>query len=441
MRKQTIAAVFCAAGLPVAANAQVYELCNGLTSATQEVVDFDRIGAGPTSVAALNAFYGTSFADIFIETRTGTGGYNFQTTEGSALCGDPVTGDLQVLAPTGNATGDFANPDAYVIEIGRDVHQFGCAIGDWSGPMNIELRDGGRNGTVVGNLNFDYIGDPSADFLASVDPFDTVIISAIPTGNTGANYVVPEIHIGDEMDPGGPPPTPVRPECGLQTLDPFASNNQGNSGGGLYFDITVGASDVDVIALDMNLLEGSPGGCGVGPIPVLVDVYLTDAGGTFAGNEGNPAAWNFTETGEGDAVGTDNMSFIELNNPITLSANTRYGVALVPIGSAHRYTNGTGPNQSFSNNEMRLDLGSATNVPFTTPVFNPRVANVVVYYDGPCGGCYADCDGNQVLDVFDFLCFQDAFVQGDPYADCDGNTVLDVFDFLCFQDAFVVGCP
>jgi hypothetical protein len=57
------------------------------------------------------------------------------------------------------------------------------------------------------------------------------------------------------------------------------------------------------------------------------------------------------------------------------------------------------------------------------------------------GGCYPDCDGNTVLDVFDFLCFQDAFVQGDPYADCDGNTVLDVFDFLCFQDAFVIGCP
>jgi hypothetical protein len=55
--------------------------------------------------------------------------------------------------------------------------------------------------------------------------------------------------------------------------------------------------------------------------------------------------------------------------------------------------------------------------------------------------CYADCDGNTVLDVFDFLCFQDAFVAMDPYADCDGNTVFDVFDFLCFQDAFVTGCP
>jgi hypothetical protein len=39
-----------------------------------------------------------------------------------------------------------------------------------------------------------------------------------------------------------------------------------------------------------------------------------------------------------------------------------------------------------------------------------------------------------------FLCFQDAFVAGEPYADCDENSVFDVFDFLCFQDAFVTGC-
>jgi hypothetical protein len=54
--------------------------------------------------------------------------------------------------------------------------------------------------------------------------------------------------------------------------------------------------------------------------------------------------------------------------------------------------------------------------------------------------CYPDCDGNTAIDVFDFLCFQDAFVMGDPYADCDENTTLDIFDFLCFQDAFTAGC-
>lgn len=57
--------------------------------------------------------------------------------------------------------------------------------------------------------------------------------------------------------------------------------------------------------------------------------------------------------------------------------------------------------------------------------------------------CYADCHRTgwaRVLDVFDFLCFQDAFVSGDPYADCDGSGLLDIIDFLCFQDEFLHGC-
>ena len=56
--------------------------------------------------------------------------------------------------------------------------------------------------------------------------------------------------------------------------------------------------------------------------------------------------------------------------------------------------------------------------------------------------CYADCDQSGVLDIFDFLCFQNAFVQGDPYAcDCDPDPICDIFDFLCFQNAYVLGCP
>ncbi|MFG0282856.1 MAG: GC-type dockerin domain-anchored protein, partial [Phycisphaerales bacterium JB039] len=55
-------------------------------------------------------------------------------------------------------------------------------------------------------------------------------------------------------------------------------------------------------------------------------------------------------------------------------------------------------------------------------------------------GCYADCDGSGALDLFDFLCFQNMFVMGDPYADCDQSGALDLFDFLCFQNEFAAGC-
>jgi hypothetical protein len=62
--------------------------------------------------------------------------------------------------------------------------------------------------------------------------------------------------------------------------------------------------------------------------------------------------------------------------------------------------------------------------------------------------CYPDCDtttGVGVLDIFDFLCFQNRFDAGSSYAcDCDTSTgvgVCDIFDFLCFQNAFDAGCP
>jgi hypothetical protein len=55
--------------------------------------------------------------------------------------------------------------------------------------------------------------------------------------------------------------------------------------------------------------------------------------------------------------------------------------------------------------------------------------------------CYADCDESGSLDLFDFLCFTNAFNGGEPYADCDGSGGLDLFDFLCFTNAFNAGCP
>ena len=47
-----------------------------------------------------------------------------------------------------------------------------------------------------------------------------------------------------------------------------------------------------------------------------------------------------------------------------------------------------------------------------------------------------------MIDIFDFLRFQNSFVLADPYAcDCDPDPLCDIFDFLCFQAAFVAGCP
>jgi hypothetical protein len=57
--------------------------------------------------------------------------------------------------------------------------------------------------------------------------------------------------------------------------------------------------------------------------------------------------------------------------------------------------------------------------------------------------CYANCDGSTnppVLNVNDFICFQNRFAASESYADCDQNTSLNVNDFICFQNRFASGC-
>ncbi|MFI4917560.1 MAG: GC-type dockerin domain-anchored protein [Phycisphaerales bacterium JB060] len=54
--------------------------------------------------------------------------------------------------------------------------------------------------------------------------------------------------------------------------------------------------------------------------------------------------------------------------------------------------------------------------------------------------CLADLDGNGVLNIFDFIEFQNLFVAGDLSADLDGDGELSIFDFLEFQSLFSAGC-
>ncbi len=61
-------------------------------------------------------------------------------------------------------------------------------------------------------------------------------------------------------------------------------------------------------------------------------------------------------------------------------------------------------------------------------------------YIGFSADCYADCTGDGALDLFDFLCFVNAFNSSDTYADCTGDGAYDLFDFLCFVNAFNAGC-
>lgn len=55
--------------------------------------------------------------------------------------------------------------------------------------------------------------------------------------------------------------------------------------------------------------------------------------------------------------------------------------------------------------------------------------------------CAPDCDQNAVLNIFDYICFGNAYASMDPYADCDKNGFFNVFDYICFGNAYANGCP
>lgn len=152
----------------------------------------------------------------------------------------------------------------------------------------------------------------------------------------------------------------------------YAADNSGSVGGAFYFDVTVKNASLNITGFDANTFETNP---------FTWETFLTDPGVSAFGNEGNAGAWTSVTTGFGTGAGLNNPSSVTLNNPFLLAANTSYGMALVFTDAGHDYTNGTGLNQFYENADLSLSMGTATNVPFTDPVFNPRVWNGTIDYD------------------------------------------------------------
>jgi hypothetical protein len=158
----------------------------------------------------------------------------------------------------------------------------------------------------------------------------------------------------------------------------FASNNGGSVGGAVYYNVTV-TNPMWVTALDLNAATAAGG-------ELLLDVWRTAAGGTHVGNETNAAAWLPMSAGKGIAAGLDLPSRIDLATPFYLTPGT-YGFAVVASNFSHQYTNGTGANQNYNDANLAIACGSATNTPFGSGVFTPRVANTTLRYrlDGAQG--------------------------------------------------------
>jgi len=151
-------------------------------------LDFDLMGPGATTVAAIQAaFPNSGVTNIVFSTCTGStpGGYNTNPS-GRALAADPnLSLGLFLVDPPSGAFGCF---DDMTITFAAPITEFGSQVADWNGPVTYTVFDGAAN---VGTIDLDTTGAP-LQFAQSTVPFDSLMISTFPA-NPGGNYVFPTL--------------------------------------------------------------------------------------------------------------------------------------------------------------------------------------------------------------------------------------------------------
>jgi hypothetical protein len=153
----------------------------------------------------------------------------------------------------------------------------------------------------------------------------------------------------------------------LTTL--FAADDTAPAGSCIYFDLTV-TKAVTISQIDINTvsLPGTPGS---------VQVWVGPE--TWVGKCTQPGLWTQVTSGPVVSADIDNPTPCILTQPFTLAAGT-YAVALRHVGVAPAFTDGTGSNETWFNNDITLHAGAVSNGLFAGALHQPRVFNGAFHY-------------------------------------------------------------
>jgi len=166
-------------------------------------------------------------------------------------------------------------------------------------------------------------------------------------------------------------------QSGTLALSP-THNNNGNVGGGIYFDVTFAT----VTTLDSISYVGTGGAAGNS----FFDVFVGPS--TWVNNVAvNPGVWTLVGSSTpvptpGGAAFTPMTGVINPAGPnpgpVCFAPGT-YGIALKATGHAWRYQNFT-TSQTYSDPFVTAVLGGASNAFLTLPTFSPRVLSGALNY-------------------------------------------------------------
>ncbi|MCA9278964.1 MAG: hypothetical protein H6815_13385 [Phycisphaeraceae bacterium] len=172
---------------------------------------------------------------------------------------------------------------------------------------------------------------------------------------------------------------------------------------------------------------------GGGTASADVNHIVTSSAGPFVVTNPNSSATQSGTTLVTWSVANTNVSPVNATN-VDIYLSTDGGVTFPTLLLASTPNDGlqevTMPN--ISTNTARIKVKASNNIFFDISNTNFSIVPAL---------CYPDCDANGTLNVFDYICFGNAYSIGHTYADCDNNGTLNVFDYICFGNAYANGCP
>ena len=180
----------------------------------------------------------------------------------------------------------------------------------------------------------------------------------------------------------------------LETGDIPTTMVGGNGSSGNMFDITA-YTDITIDSFYVNVDNAG-----------VMEVWYRE--GSYLGFQSSQTGWTLAGSNNVNFTSTNQNSLLVIGG-ITIPAGQTYGIYVTfATGSGINYTNGTGSNEVYQNNDMLLECGHGGS--YFSLSFSPRVFNGTVFYTAGVAGCgsaltpvnanvqYANYDG-MVMDI------------------------------------------
>lgn len=217
-------------------------------------------------------------------------------------------------------------------------------------------------------------------------------------------------------------------DAGLSRLDPITGRAT-HIGGNVFAPIAFGPADrlygiegtnrLGVVSVDTGIIISLGGDV----LPRLFGLDFNRADGFLYGVTGAPAPGSPPKLLKIDPANGSVVGSVALDKPLVGSAPG--SIAFEEGGKM-----------------VMTELGDVLwEVNITTGVMTRRATGTTNTPQGlGLAPCRPDINEDGVLNIFDFLAFQNAFASGDRRADFDGDGQLTLFDFLAFQNEYDHGC-